>query len=382
LWLAVALSSHLVRAEKTATAPLPAPLLSGSITTEAQRCSGKLQDGTHAELTLDPELQRSAGKLLAQARPLSGAVLVVEVATGNLLVYEQYVRPGTASYDVLTAEAPSASVFKLITTAALFEHAPVDLQTQVCFSGGERQILREHLDPPTGAAPCAPFSTALGFSRNAVYAQLVTQHLMRDDLARVAEQWGFNRPLAFDVLASVGSLILPYNDLQFARAAAGFTASSLSPVGAAHLAYTVALGGRSARMRLIRSAGPYTASSEPDWLGRSISANTAWRLTRMMEVTVHSGTSLSAFSDAQGTPYLPGIRVAGKTGTLRQPSNGRTTMWFTGFAPSRDPKFVVTVLLQNDDVWRAKANEVARDVLRVLFADHKGVSNPLELARR
>jgi cell division protein FtsI/penicillin-binding protein 2 len=131
-------------------------LLGSSITLEAARCSGKLQDGTAAELTLDPELQRAAGKLLSQARPLAGAVIVVEVSTGNLLAYEQYIRPATPAYDVLTSEAPSASVFKLVTTAALFEHTQVDLQTQVCFSGGESQILREHLEPPTSRAPCAP----------------------------------------------------------------------------------------------------------------------------------------------------------------------------------------------------------------------------------
>ena len=109
-----------------------------------------------------------------------------------------------------------------------------------------------------------------------------------------------------------------------------------------------------------------------------LSANTAWRLTRMMEVTVHSGTSLSAFSDEHGRSYLGSIRIAGKTGTLQASPSGPTTSWFSGFAPSRAPKVVVSVLLQNGKVWRRKANEVARDLLRQYFADrgYRGVVAP------
>jgi penicillin-binding protein A len=306
----------------------------------------------------------------------------VEVATGNVLVYDQFIRNGHPTYDVLTGEAPSASVFKLVTTTALFERTGVQPQTNVCFRGGEREILREHLEPPRDqvTARCAPFATALGFSRNAVYAQLVTEHLMRDDLDQVAKKLGFNQTLPFDVQTSVGSVNLPYNDLEFARTAAGFQSSSLSPVGAAHLAYSIALGGQAARMRLVRKAGHYESPPGRETLGLIMSPTTAWRLTRMMEVTVHSGTSLEAFSQADGSSYLKDIRVAGKTGTLQPHDHASTATWFTGFAPSRKPAVVVTVFLRNDKVWRHKANEVARDLLRVYFKDHKGITDPLVTA--
>jgi cell division protein FtsI/penicillin-binding protein 2 len=350
-----------------------------SISVTKDRASARLEDGTHAELTLRPDLQTAASQLLRSARPIAGAALLVDVATGELLVYDQFVRSGHPVYDVLRGEAPSASVFKLVTTAALFERSAVLPQTSVCFRGGEREILREHLEHPTdpNTARCAPFSTALGFSRNAVYAQLVTEHLMRDDLAQVATELGFNHSLPFDLQASVGSLNLPYNDLEFARTAAGFQNSSLSPVGAAHLAYTIALGGQSARMRLVRRAGDYQSPQGRELLGSVISPTTAWRLTRMMEVTVHSGTSLEAFSQPDGSSYLKDIRVAGKTGTLQPQDHSSTATWFTGFAPSRNPEVIVTVFLRNDKVWRYKANQVARDLLRVYFKGRKGISDPL-----
>jgi cell division protein FtsI/penicillin-binding protein 2 len=100
-----------------------------------------------------------------------------------------------------------------------------------------------------------------------------------------------------------------------------------------------------------------------------LSATTAQRLERMMEVTVASGTARSAFHDELGHPLLGNVQVAGKTGTLH-PSEAQgegVASWFLGFAPARAPAVVVSVLLENGAVWRRKAVEVARDVLRSYF---------------
>jgi penicillin-binding protein A len=96
-----------------------------------------------------------------------------------------------------------------------------------------------------------------------------------------------------------------------------------------------------------------------------------------MEVTIHSGTCRQAFSNHAGKNYLGNIMVAGKTGTLRPDTDGTTlTSWFVGFAPSRAPEVVVAVMLQNGIVWRRKANEVARDLLRCYFAGRPLVTDP------
>jgi peptidoglycan glycosyltransferase len=330
--------------------------------------------------SIDPALQATSRRLLADARPVLGGIVAIHVPTGRVLVWQEYRRPGQVGHPNSQAITPAASLFKIVTTVALFERGEVSPLTPVCISGGERSIERAHLTVPSTRdrdVSCRPFEEALGFSRNAVFAQLATERLSRRDLVEVAAQLGFNQPLSFDPPADMGVLEVPESDLEFARTAAGFRGSHLSVLGAAHLALLVASGGRAKRMTFDALAAGET---EPmlDPLATPMQPSTARRLRRMLEFTVHSGTSLEAFRDADGRSYLGNIRVAGKTGTLRPNAGAPTASWFTGFAPSRAPELVVSVMLDNSPVWRRKANHVARDVFRAYFAGSAGVTHPFD----
>lgn len=353
-----------------------------------------------APSTLDPELSRAAERLLRGAKPVEGAIIALEPSSGRVLVFSAF--GGGKSFDVLTrARMPAASLFKIVTTTALFEASSVSPQDEVCVSGGMHGIERRHLEPARGpGAECGRFGWALGNSKNAVFAQLATRLLTRDDLIRTAERLGFNAGLPLegaDGQAELGKLSVPYNDLAFARTAAGFQGSSLSPLGAAYLMTLIARSGAPVDLRLRdASAGSPASTGAPETGGGAddaapplpsdppappFSTRTAQRLTRMLEVTVETGTSRAAFTAPDGKRYLPGIRVAGKTGTLR-PGQGEDTMtsWFVGFAPSRSPEVVVSVMLVNGaDTYRRKANELARDLLRTYFRSHgraQTVSDP------
>ncbi len=323
-----------------------------------------------AELTLDPELEREAERLLEDAHPTAGAIVAVDVKSGRVLAWAERRRDGRGPSVITTPHAPAASVFKLITTAALYEKADVTPSERVCVAGGMRSIERRHLDPPrAGDVHCGPFFQALGHSRNAVYAQLATHRLMRSDLIEVAERIGFNGRVPFDFKVPFGTLDVPYQDLEFARAAAGFRGSTLTPLGGAYLATVIATGGLAPRLRIVAKADQYAASEELETEGRVLSATTAQRLERMMEVTVSSGTARAAFHDELGHPLLGQVLVAGKTGTLHpsESSGDGLASWFIGFAPARAPSIAVSVLLENGSVWRRKAVEVARDLLRAYF---------------
>jgi cell division protein FtsI/penicillin-binding protein 2 len=323
-----------------------------------------------AELTLDPDLEREAERLLEEAHPNAGAIVAIDIRNGHLLVWAERRRDGRGPSVITTPHAPAASVFKLVTTAALYEKTDVTPSERVCVAGGMRSIERRHLDPPRdGDIHCGPFFQALGHSRNAVYAQLATHRLMRADLIEVAERIGFNGRIPFDFKAALGTLDVPYEDLEFARAAAGFRGSTLTPLGGAYLASVIATGGLAPRLRIVERADDYAAPEGLTIEGRVLSATTALRLERMMEVTVASGTARAAFHDELGHPLLGPIQAAGKTGTLHpsEAAGEGLASWFIGFAPARSPSIVVSVLLENGSVWRKKAVEVARDVLRAYF---------------
>ncbi|HEY4157855.1 MAG TPA: penicillin-binding transpeptidase domain-containing protein [Polyangiaceae bacterium] len=336
--------------------------------------------GGSVRLTLDPTLQRAAQKLLAGAEPVAGGLIAIDAHSGRVLAWAELERDGHPRHLLTRARMPAASVFKIVTTAALFETTSVTPADPVCIAGGLHGIERRHLDAPQGgeAIECAPFRYALGYSKNAVYAQLATHRLRRDDLLGTAEALGFNGRVPFDGEAEMGRLALPYNDLEFARAAAGFQGSTLSPLGAAHLANVIAHGGEATRIRIFEDGRDPDALAES--VARVLHPLTAERIRHMMEVTVRSGTCRHAFSDDDGRPYLGNIRVAGKTGTLKPGSSEGLTSWFIGFAPSRSPEVVVSVMLENGKVWRRKANELARDFLRVYLrkAGRSWLSDPFE----
>ena len=116
---------------------------------------------------------------------------------------------------------------------------------------------------------------------------------------------------------------------------------------------------------------------------RAIGRETAQALTTMMETTVREGTSYRAFHDGHGRSFLPGIVVAGKTGTLTDGQEQRFYTWFTGFAPARPipnvRQVAIAVLVVNKPTWHVKANVIAREMLREHFAREKvpNVSRPL-----
>ena len=346
-----------------------------------------LASGGDAVLTLDPDLQRAASKILGTANPVRGGMVVLDAHTGKILAWAESARDGRHHQVLTTSRVPAASVFKLVTTAALFETTSLSPTEQVCISGGTHGIERRHLDVPRGEAiECSPFAYAIGYSKNAVFAQLATHRLLRSGLVDTAQTLGFNGLVPFDIEVPVGTLEVPYGDLDFARTAAGFQGSTLSPLGGAYLASVIAHGGQAIKLRVTEPPTdvsdeplPKSSDEEAQVIGRVLKPLTAARLRRMMEVTVRSGTCRHAFSDTSGRPYLGNMRVSGKTGTLRPEANEGMTSWFIGFAPSQNPEIVVSVMLENGAVWRRKANELARDLLRSYFHAHgrPWISDPL-----
>jgi cell division protein FtsI/penicillin-binding protein 2 len=340
--------------------------------------------GNIARLTLDPELQRTAKSLMAAHRIPEAAVVVMDVGTGNVLAYASHVEKGEPRDLCAEATAPAASVFKIVTGATLVEDASLTPETRQCYSGGSDRILPQDLvDDPQRDKWCATLAGAMGRSLNTVFARLAQRHLKPAQLESMAHKFGFGEPVPFDIPVQPSLARIPQTDaLEFARTAAGFWNTTLSPLQAAEISAIVARGGEAIRPTLVREVvstkGDVVYSASAPATRRVVGRDTAQMLATMMEHTVTEGTSYRAFRDTKGTAFLPNVRVAGKTGTLSDPIANRFYTWFTGFAPSRPIRSMpgvrpvaIGVLVVNQPTWQVKANTLARDVLRAYFAEQK-----------
>jgi len=313
-------------------------------------------DGKEARLTIDPHLEASMQKLLKMYKPVGAAVVALDPKTGKVLALAEY---GEGA--VTKPLYPAASVFKIITGAALLEKG-VSPDVETCYHGGMHGIVGKLLqDKPRLDRRCLSLSMALAKSANVVFAKMAVKHLDGDDLRKEAEQFLFNRPI-FDQPIEQSRANIPDSGLDFAKSASGFGQVKLSPMHAALIAAAVGNGGLAEEPSLLDAVDgeevPPTGSM------RLLNPETAGTLRDMMKLTVSQGTATSSFRERHHN-ILGDITVAGKTGSLsehRRPFKDYS--WFVGFAPADDPKIAVAVVVVNGLKWRVHAPYIAREALK------------------
>lgn len=327
------------------------------------------RDGTNAVLTVDPDLQKHIENLFAKYDVPAGGLVAIEPNTGRVLAYVGYEAGKGVSADVVTDPAPpAASVFKIVTASALLD-AGVKSSTSVCYGGGMRGLGPADLvDSPQRDRWCATLADALGYSINAIFAKLADRHLSEESMTQYVSAFGFGQRLPFDLPANPSPADVPHSRLERARMAAGFWHSQLSPLHGALLASTIANDGGMPYAAIVdrieAPSGQTLYQHTPRTFRQVLPRQTARAAGEMMTRTVTHGTAKKAFWDPRGRPFLPGIGVAGKTGTLSRANPYRRYTWWVGYAPVDDPQIAVASLVVNEPKWRIKASYVAREALR------------------
>jgi len=319
-----------------------------------------------AILTLDPRLQARLERSLATYRVPWGATVLLEAGSGRVLALAEHSKaePGRRGL-ALAALAPAASIFKIVTAAALLERG-VGPDDEVCYHGGRRRLAPGLLaDDPHRDRRCTSLSTAFGHSTNVVFAKLADRGLDAAALRAVAERFLFNAPIAFSLPVERSAADIPDDAFGLANAAAGFGDVRLSPLHAALLGAIVANGGLYVPPVLVDDVldGPVPAPAAPT---RVVDEAVAAGLAAMMRNTVTSGTARRVFRHP--APALRGVEVAGKTGSLADRSPYRDYSWFVGFAPAGRPEVVVATVVVNERLWHARAPTVAKEALEAFFA--------------
>ena len=117
----------------------------------------------------------------------------------------------------------------------------------------------------------------------------------------------------------------------------------VTPLQMALVAGAVANGGKVMEPHLLQEVtsptGGVVVKVKPHVWRRAMKPATAAILNQMMQAVVQSGTGTAA--------QIPGIKVAGKTGTAETGQNRVYTAWFIFFAPADNPQIAGAVVLEH-----------------------------------
>jgi peptidoglycan glycosyltransferase len=346
-----------------ATLPAEADFL-GMARVEDDRLVVDLPQGART-LTIDSRLQRRVTSLLRSYQTPYSAVAAIEPSTGRVLALAEY---SHESPDVrglpLRALYPAASIFKIVTGAALLS-AGVSPEQTVCYHGGKRRLTEKLLvDDPRRDKRCATLSNAMGHSTNVIFAKLARKHLEGASLRAWAERFGFNAVIPFAQPADVSVAHIPEDGFELAATSAGFGEVRLTPLHGAMIAATIGNGGV--------EMAPVLFEDEASRARRVLEPAMASALADMLETTVTRGTGRRAFRE-RGRYVLGDIAAAGKTGTLADKKPFRDYSWFVGWAPKEQPKIAVAAVVVNGPLWRVRAPYVARETMRIFLEPERAM---------
>jgi len=339
---------------------------------EGDKLVQTLPNGGKVYLTLEPDVQARMTRVFDEYNVPHGGSALVEPDTGRVLALVSHSQgEPTISTIARRPIAPSASVFKVVTAAALIESAGVDPAANFCYSGGIRSLSDANIKGDLRSGPkCANLGDALAWSINSMIARLTYQNLSRNDLQVWAQRFGYNSEIPFELPVEISKAEFGDDPLERARAAAGFWHTYLSPLHGALIAASVANDGVMMQPTIVdKYVGPSGRTLyefKPRTLRRVMSKKTATIMGKLMEGTADHGTARNYFQNRRDFPNS--IQVSGKTGTLsdKDPYLGYT--WFVGFARSASgKKAAVGGLTCNTPIWRIKGPWVASETLRSYY---------------
>jgi peptidoglycan glycosyltransferase len=210
---------------------------------------------------------------------------------------------------------------------------------------------------------------ALTHSYNTAFAKLGVD-LGESDVRRQADSFGVNgESLAVPLRVSASSLGEIPDDASLAQSAIGQRDVALTPLQAAMIASAVANNGVLMAPHLVSELQATDLTvldrTKPEELGTAVPPEVAGQLQQMMRSVVARGTGTAA--------QIPGVDVAGKTGTAENAPNKPPHAWFIGFAKAGDRQVAVAVVIENggnsgsETTGGRAAAPVARDVMRAVL---------------
>jgi peptidoglycan glycosyltransferase len=360
---------------------------------------GATVTGNNLVLTIDSKAQKAAldaldgncGAVVA-LDPRTGAVLVMasspsynpNLVEGHFAEIARRARnvncsPGAPLINRATAGLYTpGSTFKVITAAAALDTGTYTPDSSFydpgyCIEYGKKvSNFADQSGPEVFGR--VDFRTALEHSINAVFCE-IGKKLGPLTVLDYARRFGFYDDPPLETPSSErspsglydhGRLFRPHdpNQVDPGRLAFGQERMQLTPLQMAMVAAGIANDGVVMEPYVVQKITAPDGSTihrhSPKVRSRPISKHTADELTAMMEAVVTSGTGTAA--------QIPGVAVAGKTGTAETGASGVNTTSFIAFAPADAPRVAIAVFLENQHgVGGHTAAPIAKTVMETLL---------------
>ncbi len=369
--------------------------LSTVLDTTFDKLKGATIQGNDLHLTLDPKAQRVALNALGGK---CGAAVAIEPKTGRVLaavssptydpnLIEGNYRQASASKfgcPPLVNRAAAGlytpgSTFKVVTAAAALDSGKVTPSSTFndpgyCTEYGQR-VNNYDTSSPFGTVT---FSQAMQNSINSVFCNVGKDILGARRMVDKMKRFGFysvppletpvNERAISGLYNSKGRLVTDENKIDPGRLAFGQGPQTgeprLTPLQMAMVSAAIANGGVVMKPyvveKVVAPGGSEVTKTSPEPLGRAVSPTHAAQLVQMMELVVSGGTGTAA--------QIPGIRVAGKTGTAESGVQGTNTTSFTSFAPADNPRVAVAVILERQSgTGGTTAAPIAKEIMEALI---------------
>lgn len=355
--------------------------------------------GGSIELTIDPIAQVAAASALEDLPDGSrAAVVAIEPDTGAVLAMvdiPSYDPNVIATHDFAAAREayaalesdpdqpmlnrstqvrlPPGSTFKMVTAAAAIEEQGLTADSLVL--GGSELSFPGVRDPlrNQGGASCGGDEVTLRFamenSCNVSFGDLAME-VGQEALESQAEALGFGSTPSLGMAANESTVAggEELNESQLAYTGIGQFNVSATPLQMAMVTAAIANDGDLMTPYLVETVRAPNLSvldeAEPQRMSEAMSESTASVLTDILVSTVTDGTGRNA--------QIPGVDVAGKTGTAQTGGDRGNIVWFTSFAPADDPQVAVAVVVEpppgtSDVSGGALAAPVARSVMEAVL---------------
>ncbi|MEU6547297.1 penicillin-binding transpeptidase domain-containing protein [Streptomyces sp. NPDC046859] len=366
--------------------------------------TGKENKGGNVVTTLNGAAQKAAYNGL-KAQGGKGAVAAIEPSTGKILALASFPSYDPSSFagnstttdskawtglqkknnpaDPMLNRAlrevyPPGSTFKVVTAAAALEHGlytdadeKTDSPDPWVMTGTNTKL------PNEGNIPCkdATLRVALQYSCNTVFGK-VGADLGNEKMLETAKAFGFTEEQFTPVRATASVFSDDMNPSQTALSSIGQFNTATTPLQMAMVASAVANGGTLMKPYMVDELQTHNLDAiektDPEELGKPLSAKNAQILQSMMETVVEKGTGKKA--------RIANATVGGKTGTAQHgvDNSENPYAWFISYAKVDDSAPVaVAVVVEDEDAVRGDisggglAAPIAKSVMEAVINSKK-----------